>query len=407
MRRLRFALVVALDVAVVGGGLQGLVLLRELTSAGYRSVLVTKADLGSGQTLHSHGLLNSGTGLVTGALKEELHEFTLPYLRHLGVAVYGEDRSFLLLPDQVVAQLTPAWEANQYRPEITDSASLPPGFDPIAPVYRVHGFNVDKRRLLSAISAGLERLLLRGEVIDAGDKMRVRTHPSGEMISLEPRAVVVAAGCGTTRLLRGAFGIDEDVLDRITYTKLHMICLRGPRAVLPEIGTLVSPQLMIVGHPSPGHFASQDQVVTWYVTPAIAAPPRYAEAPDDAVADVEAPLVASAIEALVRLVPSLSRDDTPVEATVFAGYKQDFEGQPTRRACEVVDRERNVIMALPSVIANAVPNAIEVLSLIHDRLGRSAGAPEVRLDGGVAVGQPNEDVDPKRWTNWTDFAHAY
>jgi glycine/D-amino acid oxidase-like deaminating enzyme len=393
--------VVAVDVAVVGGGLQGLVVLRELVSAGYACVLITNADLGSGQTLHSHGLLNSGTGLVTGALHRELYELTLPYLGDIGVPVYGEDRSFLLAPDALVEQLAPVWEANHYQPERAAPSSVPPGLEPGTPVYRVQGFNVDKRRLVTALSAGLEPLVLGGEVVEASGALRVHAKVSGETVSLEARAVVVAAGCGTKRLLGEVFGVDHGALDRIAYTKPHMICVRAPADVLPHVGTVVSPELIVVGHPSPDGF------VTWYVTPANPSAPRYGEAPDDGAADIEIEVVRSAIEALVRLVPSLSHDDERVRATVFAGYKQDVDGEPTRRACEVVDSERNVVMALPSVLANAVPNALDVLTVIRDRLGAATANPVLPRPTGVPVGPLNEDSDQVRWRNWRDFAGIY
>ena len=61
-----------IDALVIGGGIQGLVALRELTSAGHSCALVTNSDLGAGQTLHSHGLLNSGFGLMTAQLRQTL-----------------------------------------------------------------------------------------------------------------------------------------------------------------------------------------------------------------------------------------------------------------------------------------------------------------------------------------------
>jgi len=58
-----------IDVLIIGGGIQGLVLLDELTRSGYGCALVTNADLGARQTLHSHGLLNSGSGLLSGQMQ--------------------------------------------------------------------------------------------------------------------------------------------------------------------------------------------------------------------------------------------------------------------------------------------------------------------------------------------------
>lgn len=399
---------ISVDVVIIGGGLQGLVVLRELTVSGYACLLVTNAHLGSGQTLHSHGLLNSGTGLLTGVLQAELHSVTLPYLTRLNVGVYGHDRSFLLAPTVVVDQLAPTWEANAYHPEPTNPSSLPPGFEMVGLPYRVPGFNVHKRRLVEAVSAGFEHLVVQGEVIDAEGSIRVRHAASGDVLALEPRAVVVAAGCGTKRLLRVVFGLEEHRLDNIAYKKTHMICLRGGADVLPDIGTVLSPELIVVGHRDTHARTSPERLVTWYVTPAGPAPMRYADAPDDAAADVERPVVRSGIESLVHLFPPLRDLGDRVDATVFAGFKQDFDGVPTQRACELVDSSRNILMVLPSVLANAVPNAVDAVSIVRERLPEPSGrAVDVGSLGGAAVGQLNEHSDQTRWATWGEFAGEY
>ena len=109
--------------------------------------------------------------------------------------------------------------------------------------------------------------------------------------------------------------------------------------------------------------------MTWYVTPGGTAPARYADAPDDGAADVERSVVRSGIEALVRLFPPLADHSERIQATVFAGFKQDFDGVPTQRACELVDSERHLLMVLPSVLANAVPNAVDAVSIVGGRDG--------------------------------------
>ncbi len=399
---------ISVDVVILGAGIQGLVLLRDLTEAGYACVLVANADLGSGQTLHSHGLLNSGTGLLTGVLQEELYRLTLPYLRRLSVPVYGEDRSFLLAPTPLADQLTPVWEANAYHPQRVSPSSLPLGFEPVGSTYQVRGFNIDKRRLVEALAVGVEHLVVRGEVVDADDGLRVREAASEEVLSFEPRAIVVAAGCGSKRLLRNVFAVEERALAQITYTKPHMICVMAPAEILPEIGTVLSPELIVVGHGHTDANRSQERLVTWYVTPAGAAPVRHAEAPDDAIADVEGPVVTSGIEALVRLFPPLANDNDGLQATVFAGFKQEFDGVPTQRVCELVDPERNLLMVLPSVLANAVPNSVDAVSVLRQGLGEpTRRAADIRYHGGAATGKLNEHSDQMTWTTWGDFARRY
>jgi glycine/D-amino acid oxidase-like deaminating enzyme len=396
----------AVDVVVVGGGIQGLVVLRELVAAGYASVLITDADLGAGQTLHSHGLVNSGTGLVTGGLRREIHEVTVPYLRRLGLALTGADGSFLMAPPPMVDQLAPAWEANRYRPEPVDPSTLPRGFEPLAPVYRLHGFNVDKRRLVQALAEGLGHLVLRGEVVRAEDGVEALWAASGEVVALHAGAVVLAAGCGTKRLAAEVFGLAGPALDDITYTVPHMLCLRGRPADLPEVGTVLSPELIVVGHVDAGA-TSGDREVTWYVTPADPGAARHAEAPAHARAPVDPAVVARGVRVLQRLFPPLAAAADRLSATVFAGYKQELGEEATRRACPVLDEERNVLMALPSVLANAVPNALDVVETLYRRLEPSREAPKLLPETPVAVGEPNERTDQVAWATWGDFARAY
>jgi hypothetical protein len=185
-----------------------------------------------------------------------------------------------------------------------------------------------------------------------------------------------------------------------------MVCLRGPGDVLPDVGAVVASEVMVVGHPLPRGGGQEGQDVRWYVTPVDPAPVVYDEAPDDAAAPVDRPAVRSALEALVRIVPALGRDDERVETTVFAGYKQNLEGQPTRRACELVDGERNVLVALPSLLSNAVPNAIDAVAILRQRVeptGRTATAPF----GGAPVGELDEDREQVRWRGWGDFARSF
>src|SRR5678815_3436014 len=75
------------DVVVVGGGVQGLLILDALIEAGYSCALVNEGDVGAGQTLHSHGFLNTGFGMSGAELPEAAAELVHPYLRAHGVAL--------------------------------------------------------------------------------------------------------------------------------------------------------------------------------------------------------------------------------------------------------------------------------------------------------------------------------
>src|SRR5215469_5450001 len=135
-----------LDVVILGGGIQGLLALEALHTGGYAVALVSDGDLGAGQTLHSHGFLNTGFGMLGDALPRAAVEVVQPYLRAHGVDPSGEWR---VIPPPGFAPATPA-------------APLPAGFEITSGVSAVASpdRNVAKTPLVTAISQGhLDRIV--------------------------------------------------------------------------------------------------------------------------------------------------------------------------------------------------------------------------------------------------------
>ena len=400
---------VEIDALVIGGGIQGLVALRELTRAGYACVLVTNSDLGAGQTLHSHGLLNSGFGLMTGQLRQILEGAALPFAREHGVPLYGDDQWFMLAPPPMLDQLRPAWSASGYAPEQVEASALPSGFAPLAPVFKVKGYNFPKRRLVAALSEGLLDRIVSGTVLRSDGTVRIQLRDSDEMIEVRPKAIVVATGCGSKRLLETVFQVSAPQLARISFSKLHMICVRAPRAILPSISAVVPPGLMIVGHPSQtgGSVGADDGDVTWYVTPMDPAAQRATDAPDDARAEVDRVVVAQGLEGLLRFYPSI-REKAGVRLAVFAGWKQEIDDQPAVRLCEVVEGRSNIILALPSVLINAWPNAVDAVAIVRKLADPGGATPQIpRAGRNVRVGQENELASETQWLDWNGFSRLY
>jgi len=81
---------VGVDVLVIGGALQGLLALDRLSSEGFSCALLTASGLGTGQTLHSHGVLNTGFGMAGPEPVRILRQVVLPDLARRGVRTYGE-----------------------------------------------------------------------------------------------------------------------------------------------------------------------------------------------------------------------------------------------------------------------------------------------------------------------------
>lgn len=388
------------DALVIGGGIQGLLALRALVEAGYEALLVTAAPLGAGQTLHAHGLLDSGTGLMTGQTRQELDEHVLPDLHRLGVPVVRDRPSYVALPPAALQQLAPVWADHGHRPEPVADGAAPPGLVLPRPLHRVVAHHVWKPALVAGVAAGLHERIARGRLVSFGDPCSLELAGHGRL-ELQASVVVIAAGCGSPALLAQVVGAGAGTAARLGHVRTHMLCLRAPAGVLPRVGTVLTPTLGIVAH------EDGDGGSRWYVTPQHGEPQRVALAPDDGVAAVDESVVAAGVGELRRLVPVLAEENPQVELAVYAGYKQDVDGDMTRRLVELLPGEPPVLLAAPSVYAGAWANAREVVDRV--RTLAVPRARRVQLPAGLAGVEPGHESERDAsvtWRPWRDVTRS-
>jgi glycine/D-amino acid oxidase-like deaminating enzyme len=373
------------DVLIVGGGLQGLLVLDQLSAAGRSCVLVTDSDLGSGQTLHSHGLLNTGFGFAGPRLRETRDRLVLPHLRARGIQPYGD--WFLLTPDDVEVG------------ERASSSILPRGMDPgAARIRRLPELNFPKRTLVEALGRDhLDRILRATAIHMSGtgaiETVEVRPHGSDRKLLFAPSVVVAATGTGTKTFLGPLAGASTQ-LAKIRYRRVHMLCVRGPVGVLPATSVLSSTHdLNVVAHANGG-------TVTWYSTPFQADDPNFEDAPGDARAALDPEVVRDGFRRLESLFPAIATTDE-LRFASYAGYRQDIGETPGTPACELVDGTANLVMALPSLVVNAWTNAEAAVEIVNAVTPRRTSQPDLPGAGaGVRVGPLREDEPDVHWGTW-------
>ncbi|HLZ23372.1 MAG TPA: FAD-dependent oxidoreductase [Ktedonobacterales bacterium] len=390
----------AVDVVVIGGGVQGLVILDTLIAAGYSCALVTEGDLGAGQTIHSHGFLNTGFGMAGRELPETATQIVHPYLRARGVTLTGNWA--MLPPSGLRGLLLRARPAFARLP----AAHLPGGFSPTfkdaARVLPDYSFN--KRQLVTALSQGREEYIVRGSVTGFRGRAPVEAvvlRPEGSDTEVELRAgaVVIAAGCGSKRLLRILDGAAPQ-LKRIKHRVVHMLCLRAPHNALPATSiAALSLGLLLAAHDDGKH-------VLWYVTPMRLGGPSFDEVPNDAEAPVDPTVLRRAWDTLQTLYPPLLGVEG-LQVGHYAGYRQDIGIWPGRRLCAVVAGGGNVVAALPSGLVGPWRNAADTLTLVRGLTAPSRAQPALPGAGrGVRVGSPVEDRPGFTWQSWEEWSRA-
>ncbi len=382
-----------LDVVIIGGGVQGLVALNALVEKGYSCALVSDGDLGSGQTLHSHGYLNTGFGMFGPELPRASVDVVQPYLEERGLAL-SHDWVMIPPPNMPLFDGLPP-------------ATLPSGFA-TPPGLRAVGLpdrSLPKRRLVEVLSQSHHERILRGQATPrwSGKQVKavvVRLSAGGEEIVLSTKVVVVAAGCGSKRLLKGLVGQTPQT-EEIKHRRVHMICVRAPRGTLPTTSIVAMPLgLMLAAHDQPNN-------VTWYVTPMEMGGPSYDDIPGDAASDVDPEMVPRGCASLLTLYPRLPEIDG-LQLGCYAGYRQDVGDPPGNRMCELVEGTKNVVVALPSGLVGPWLNATRMCEIVGGLVDPSGNQPALPGGGaGVRVGDAVEDRPDFVWMGWDEWFRKY
>ena len=377
--------VIGIDFVIVGGGIQGLLLLDELAAARRSCVLVTNSDLGSGQTLHSHGLLNTGFGFAGPGMREIRDRLVLPFLRARHIDTYGE--WLLITPDEVSVGTSVA------------TARLPAWLNPGgATVRRLPELNIPKRRLVESLARENIGRIIRGNLTKvrasgAVETLEVSLESTGDKLTFAPGCIIAATGTGTKRLV-GWLGGASDQLAKIRHRRVQMLCVRGPAGVLPAVSILsIQHGLNIVAH-------ELDGFVTWYSTPFQDDDPHYENVPDDADAAIDPNVVTEGFHRLESIFPGLAR--TPeLRFTACAGYRQDIGETVGTPSCEVVQGISNLLVALPSLMVNAWSNAEAAGQMVASVAPRRTRQPVIPGAGaGVRVGRLREEWPGTQWGTW-------
>lgn len=454
----------AVDVLVVGGGVQGLVLLSELKRNGYSAVLVTNSDLGAGQTLHSHGILNSGYPYPREDLRNSLKQDWLPFARRNGLQLYGDNSFYMLIPPETWAGLREGWDAFGYAHETVPSTSLPTGLQD-SDLFResaqtltvqIKEYTFPKRQLVRILAEGMQDRILRGDItafhfaaereesLGKGegktilvDSAEIRIQSTGKRVKVRPGALVCAAGVGTKRLVEsltedGSFarsvlelgGQATEWRDRVlsqigevACRNTHMLCIQAPGDVLPAVNLFVVEQrlMIIAANVNPSHDSvnrDPGDLVTWYVTPMDPTAVPAEDVPDTAQARVDENFVVEGFHKLMKVFPSLKTRaesaDSKMKFAVYAGYKQDIGADKNRPFLRQIDGMDNVVVALPSLFTGAFVNARKVLALLDGKLVRAGSQPTVPGAGeGIKIGDVTENTDEVQWMTWPELLKAF
>jgi glycine/D-amino acid oxidase-like deaminating enzyme len=212
------------DVVVVGGGVQGLWLLADLTDKGYSAVLLERARPGFGQTGHSHVFIHEGHIYAYGNKEPEqvvvqriqsvqkAHGLWKDALQPGGrLASLAPIKSDFYIGLRDKNKATDFEKACRLTSMTCDPVKASPGFgvmDGLERLYRSEGFCLDSKALLAGLMGhgGLGQRAgrcteIRVDSYDAGRFGLSVKCDSGIPLDVRARSLVLSAGAGNEKLL--------------------------------------------------------------------------------------------------------------------------------------------------------------------------------------------------------------
>ena len=254
---------IAVDLLVLGGGVQGLALMKELSSD-YSAVLVGTSPRVS-ESLHSHGYFSSGWNAANLEAARVYHQVAGSWRSFLDQNQIPSQHSsfYAALPEPAVAFLEPNWKKAGIAYQ---KVQFPQPFDlSRLPAHQTYQFSedlvFDAAPVITLLQRPLAGALLEAVVTGVEVRNRVVTevtvHAGEGSLTITPGYLLAACGAGNAALLK-MMGVPGDQVARSQVVRpMHMILARG--TPVPHFSGCFL-DLLVIAHPL------QDGETLWLIT---------------------------------------------------------------------------------------------------------------------------------------------
>lgn len=272
------------DIAIFGGGIAGLWLLKQLRQEGYQAILIETDALGGGQTLASQGIIHGGLKYALAGNLSGAANVIADMPRRWRQCLSGSD-TMDLKGVKILSEHYYMWSESSFRSrlktflgskslqgrvEAVDKSEFPDFFAKATvagSLYQLPDFVIDTESLLQKLVAGQEQHLFQAaeeqvsfQRNDEGSIDGFTIDTGQETISCQCERVIFAAGEGNASLITssGLQGINTQS------RPLHMVYLKQAGLPLVYVHCIgddfsLTPRLTVTSH------ANKDGSTVWYL----------------------------------------------------------------------------------------------------------------------------------------------
>ncbi|BBM03424.1 FAD-dependent oxidoreductase [Microbulbifer sp. GL-2] len=407
---------IPVDVLILGGGIQGVTLMRELIPE--YSVILVDDEFGEAESLHFHGYFSSGwnaANLQAAKIYRYAAQRWNRELSNSGVISHITDFHAALTPDFLKEV-----EGNWIDAAIPfEEAELPEIFAPDnLPSNRRFKFPgdliFDGAEAYRSISEPLRQQIHRGRLASFQVKdsaiERVTLDMDGQSCQVKPELVISACGAGNAEVIRQLGIAEEQIQNAQMVRPLHMLLARGPN--IPPVSAFLI-DLIVMYHPL------ENGEGLWILTLNPELPRFKAGVVDMRIPpEIDNDLLCASFQRLSSAMVAFEAWAQGCQWSVYAGWKTDApgpDGDPLVRLEYPIPYQlddfglQNFLAVWPNhwglagdVAADAHEWAGSKLKSRHPQPGVQSGLPAGAGSGHVI--ENRWQSDKLGWQPWKDFA---
>lgn len=404
------------DLLVIGGGIQGMALMQEL-SADYSTMLVG-SSLTNSETMHFHGYFSSGWNAANPEAAKVYHRAA----RHWNSLLTEIDSSYrnptfhVALPPAAVDGLRGNWDQAKirYREE-----PFPRPFDlSRLPTHQTVSFPEDvifnAKPVIDHLHSSLPNTAIEGNVegfqVTDGKIMKVSiVTADGDSIEISPQFVLSSCGAGNASILN-RLDVSDSEVDRCQVVRpMHMVLARGKS--IPQISGFLM-NLVVMAHPL------GDDETLWILTYNPESP-QFETGSFEIKHDlpIEPDIVCTTLSRLAAVLPDFENASEEWQWDVYVGWKTDAPGDDTNALLNLEHAQpfdvrsfglKNFLAVWPNHWCLATPAAESAATVIRNNVDPIhppiRWAEPLTTENNVSMKWVGPD---RQWRSWSEFAHTY
>lgn len=392
-----------LNVGIIGGGAQGLTLLEYFQSKGISSVILTKSieDYPNSQSELNHGYMHQGyifpaKGAIEPNLLEDWPETLLTNIKNQN---QNQNYTYLVGPSSFLKNFTSLWDSNSIPYKQAETPAYFKNGSSIEEMnfIEIDDFTYNKTLLLDSLGEKHSDKIFYGDINSiqhSENYNEVEFSHNNETFHFRFNMLFLCSGSSNFNLVKQFIKPNEDVSGLQKCSNLHMLCIKGPKDIIPPNSVICWPkQLFIASHSIGDETLLYISIFNQEQNEAVKTDEN--EYPKNAVNNS---IIQAAVQQFFSMYPLANENKEKLQWNCYSAWKNDHPSFPAHFIPFCKNVEPNVVIVNPNIVANIFRCAKLSMKLFSDMNFTAIEQPELPSTSYI-----KSNGNYLTWKTWEEF----